>query len=353
MPNIDLPLEQLWSYVPRETEPPDFDQFWAKALDEARSDAGPAGPAGSGASARSATSPSSTSSPSSPGSGFEIGLEMDAPYMPLAGVEANKVWMTGLGKARISGWYVRPSTGGPFPGIAHFHGYSGRGARPLEVYTLAAQGIAVLSMDCRGQSGDSPDMPAVDAGHQAGWLTRGLSDPWTHYYRYVFADAALTVEALASRQEVDASRIAVMGMSQGGGLALAAAALSGKASFVWSDMPFLSDFPRAIEITPTSPYTEVSTHLRRHPELAEAAFRALSYIDVANHAKRIQCPATLSVGLWDQTCPPSTVFAAYQRLATQDKDLVVLPYHGHEVTYELEERRFSQILARLLVKPAR
>ena len=339
MPNIDFSLEELWSYVPVETEPPDFDQFWAKALGEARSDAG------------FAISGSASSSGSGSGSGS--GLEIDAPYMPLAGVEANKVWMTGLGKARISGWYVRPSTGGPFPGIAHFHGYSGRGARPLDVYTLAAQGIAVLSMDCRGQSGDSPDMPAVDAGHHAGWLTRGLSDPSTHYYRYVFADAALTVDALASREEVDASRIAVMGMSQGGGLALAAAALSGKASFVWSDMPFLSDFPRAVEITPASPYTEVSTHLRRRPELAGTAFRTLAYIDVANHAKRIQCPARVSVGLWDQICPPSTVFAAYKRLASEDKDLVVLPYHGHEVTYELEEQRFSEILARLLVKPAR
>ena len=319
MPNIDLTLEQLWSYVPTETEPPDFDQFWAKTLDAARSDA------------------------NSPGGGLEI----DEPYIPLAGVQANKIWMTGLGNARVSGWYVRPRTGGPFPGVAHFHGYSGRGARPLDVYALAAQGLAVISIDCRGQAGDSPDIPAVDAGHHAGWLTRGLADPATHYYRYVFSDAALAVEALAARDEVDASRIAVMGMSQGGGLALAAAALSGKASFVWSDMPFLSDFPRAVEITPRSPYTEVSTYLKRRPELAETAFQTLAYIDVANHARRISCPAKVSVGLWDDICPPSSAFAAYGRLASADKELIILPYHGHELTYELEERRFSELLARL------
>jgi cephalosporin-C deacetylase len=117
-------------------------------------------------------------------------------------------------------------------------------------------------------------------------------------------------------------------------------------------MPFLSDFPRAVEITPTPPYTEISSYLKRRPDVAERAFRTLSYIDVANHARRVSCPTRMSVGLWDQTCPPSTVFAAYRRLASQDKDLVVLPYHGHEVTYELEEVRFGELVRRLGVAPS-
>lgn len=313
MPNIDLPLAELWSYSPTETEPPDFDEFWAETLGEARA---------------------------------STGLSLGEAYMPLAGVEANRAWLSGLGGERVSGWYVRPAAGGPFPGVVHFHGYGGRGARPLELYALAAQGLAVLSMDCRGQGGDAPDAP-VSSGHHPGWLTRGLEDPARHYYRYVFADAALAVEALCSREEVDEARVATTGMSQGGGLAIAAAALSGRACFVWADEPFLCDFPRAVEITPNPPYTEVSTYLKRRPDLAEAAFRTLSYVDVANHARRLACPAKLSVGLWDQVCPPSTVFGTFRRVASSDKELIVLPYHGHELTYELEERRFKELLARL------
>ena len=325
MPSIDLPLEQLRTYSPTETEPPDFDQFWASTLEEARRDASTSGP----------------------------GLEVGDAYAPLSGVSANQVWITGLGGARLSGWYVRPSTGGPFPGVAHFHGYGARGARPLEVYALAAQGVAVLSMDCRGQGGRSPDMPSVDGGHRPGWLTRGLEGPSTHYYRYVFADAVLTVDALSSREEVDSERVAVTGMSQGGGLALAAAALSGKVSFVWSDEPFLSDFRRAVEIAPLPPYTEVAAYLRAWPALEETAFRTLAYVDVANHARRIRCPATVTVGLWDEICPPSTVFGAFNRLASTDKELVVFPFHGHEVTYEIEERRFGELMRRLGAGPAR
>jgi cephalosporin-C deacetylase len=315
MPSIDLPLEELRTYMPEETEPADFDQFWAKTLEEARS----AGP----------------------------GLQLDAPYMPLAGVEAHHVWMTGFGSARLSGWYVRPATGGPFPGIAHFHGYSGRGARPLETYALAAQGIAVLSMDCRGQGGDSPDVPPLGGGHYPGWLTSGLADPATYYYRYVFADAVLAVDALAAQDEVDETRIAITGASQGGGLSLAAAALSGRASFVWADVPFLSDFPRAVTVAPNPPYTELAEFLRRRPELADTAFQTLSYVDVANHARRVTCPTRVTVGLCDDICPPSTVFAAYGRLACEDKELLVFPYHGHGLTYEIEERRHAELVRAL------
>jgi cephalosporin-C deacetylase len=174
-----------------------------------------------------------------------------------------------------------------------------------------------------------------------------LADPATHYYRYVFADAVLAVDALAAQEEVDETRIAITGASQGGGLSIAAAALSGRASFVWADVPFLSDFPRAVAIAPNPPYTEVAEFLRRRPELADVAFQTLAYVDIANHARRITCPARVTVGLWDDICPPSTVFAAYGRLASEDKELLLFPYHGHGLTYEIEERRFGELVRAL------
>lgn len=321
MPSIDLPLAQLWSYKPATTEQPDFDRFWQEALSEARS--------------------------------LPLDVDLQRTGPDLAGVSCYRALFTSLGGARVAGWYARPSGPGRYPGVAEYHGYSGRGARPLELYNLAAQGVAVLSMDCRGQGGDTPDIPALDGGHQAGWLTRGLRDPRTHYYKYVFCDAVRAVDALASLEEVDEARIATTGLSQGGGLSLAAAALSGRVSFVWSDIPFLCDFPRAVEITGDPPYTEVSSFLRRHPEVQQAAFSTLSYFDIANHAPRLACPVRVTAGLWDATCPPSTIFGMFNRLASSDKQMVVLPYHGHEVTYEVVEQRFAEILRRLNVADGR
>ena len=314
MPRTDLPLEQLRAYEPEAKEPADFDAFWGQALSQAR-----------------ATSAE-----------LELGTEQPK----LAGVTAHQVRFRGLDDAPIAGWLARPDGRGPYPGLVFYHGYGGRGARPLDLYAIAAQGIAVLSMDCRGQDGDSPDVPAVDGGHHSGWITRGLRDPLVHYYRYVYSDAVRALDALAGLDGVDDHHLAVTGGSQGGGLALAAAALSGRASFVWADIPFLCDFPRAVSLG-EAPYTEIATYLRRHPDLEETALRTLSYFDVANLARLVTCPTVVTVGLWDLICPPSTIFGTYKRLSSPDKELVVYPYLGHELTYDMSERRLRALVQRL------
>lgn len=110
---------------------------------------------------------------------------------------------------------------------------------------------------------------------------------------------------------------------------------------MWADVTFLCDYRRAVELAAEPPYTEVAAFLRRHPNLQELAFQTLEYFDCANHAPRVACPTTVTVGLFDPICPPSTIFGTFGRLATVDKELVVLPYHRHETTYEIEELRFN------------
>jgi cephalosporin-C deacetylase len=314
MPRSDLPLKELHLYEPEATEPPDLDAFWAQTLAQARS-----------------TAPE---------------LELGAEQPKLAGVSTFQVRFRGLDDAPIAGWLARPDGPGPHPGLVFYHGYGGRGARPLELYPIAAQGIVVLSMDCRGQDGDSPDMPPVDGGHHSGWITRGLQGPSSHYYRYVYSDAVRAIDCLAALDDVDDKRLAVTGGSQGGGLALAAAALSDRPGFVWADIPFLCDFPRAVNLG-EAPYTEIATYLRRHPDREATALRTLSYVDVANLARMITCPAVVTVGLWDVICPPSTIFGMYKRLSSADKELVVYPYMGHELTYDMSERRLRELVRRL------
>jgi cephalosporin-C deacetylase len=97
-----------------------------------------------------------------------------------------------------------------------------------------------------------------------------------------------------------------------------------------ADVPFLCDIQRAITLAPKAPYTEVPEFLAKNVELIPAALEVLRYIDCALLARRITAPTLVSVGLMDDICPPSTVFAAYNEI-TADKDIIVYPYSGHSV----------------------
>ena len=91
---------------------------------------------------------------------------------------------------------------------------------------VRSAGYAHFVMDTRGQGsawskGDTPD-PESDGGNPQypGFMTRGVLDPKTYYYRRVFTDAVRAVEAAMGHEWVDEMRVAVTGGSQGGGIAL-------------------------------------------------------------------------------------------------------------------------------------
>jgi cephalosporin-C deacetylase len=310
-----MALGELEAYSPRTEAPADLEAFWQQTLAEI-ADISP-------------------------------DPEFDECGPPLRGVQCARISFRGLGGVRVRGWYLRPRGGGPFPGAVCYHGYGGRGARPLELYPLAAQGISVLSIDSRGQSGEVADPPGDAYGHATGLLTKGIRSPQTYYYRGVYADAVQALEVLAALAEVDATRLAVTGPSQGGGLALAVAALSPRPAFVWADVPFLCHFERGVEIALKGPYPEIADFLRRSPALESTVWQTLAYFDNLVLAPWVKAPTVVTAGLWDDICPPSTVFATFARLGADDKQLRHFPCMWHELGYDIDEARLTTIVERL------
>ena len=82
-------------------------------------------------------------------------------------------------------------------------------------------------------------------------------------------------------------------------------------------------------MTEEDPYQEIVRYLSVHRDAAEQTFRTLSYLDGVNFAARATAPALFSVGLLDPVCPPSTVFAAFNRYAG-DAEIEVYPFNQHE-----------------------
>lgn len=238
----------------------------------------------------------------------------------------------------MKAWHLRPAgVPDPLPAVVEFVGYGGgRGGRGLPHERLAwpAARYAYVVMDTRGQGsvwgggGGTPD-PHASGPAVPGFTTRGIEAPEDHYYRRLFTDAVLCVDAVRAMPGVDPARVTVAGVSQGGGTALAVAGLRDDVAAALVGVPFYCHFPRAVGMTDADPYAEVARHLAVHRDRADAVFRTLSYPDGVHFARRATAPALCSTALADTVCPPSTVFAAYNHYA-EPKDITVYPYNDHE-----------------------
>jgi cephalosporin-C deacetylase len=301
---FDMPLEQLKTYLPPREEPPDFNAFWAQTLAEAR------------------------------------GLPLDAVFEPvdygLRTVETFDVTFNGYGGQPVKGWLMLPrQRSGPLPCVVEYIGYGGGRAFPTDWLVWSSAGYAHLVMDTRGQGsawspGETPDPePEGSSPHHPGFMTRGILNPQTYYYRRVFTDGVRAVETARVHPAVDAERIAVTGGSQGGGITIAVGGLEPGVSVVMPDVPFLCHYRRATEISDSAPYSEIARYLKVHRDKIDVAFKTLSYFDGVNFAARSNAQALFSVGLMDLICPPSTVFAAYNHFAGP-KDIRIYQYNEHE-----------------------
>lgn len=303
MPFFDMPISELHRYRPEITEPTDFDEFWSETLSEARSTGG-----------QTVITPI---------------------YTGLVTVDVFDVSFPGFGGDRVAAWLTVPAGAtAPLPAIVAFNGYGGGRGLGHERLTWAAAGYAHLFMDTRGQGsgwgsgGSTPDaVGSAPAG--AGFMTRGILDPRGYYYRRLITDAVLAVDATRALDLVDPARVSAAGVSQGGGLALAVAGLVPDLFAVMPDVPFLCNFERAIGLTGNEPYAEIAAYLAVHRNAVDAVYRTLSYVDGVSFAKRAKAPALFSTALMDQTCPPSTVFAAANWYGG-DVETTVYPFNGHE-----------------------
>ena len=78
----------------------------------------------------------------------------------------------------------------------------------------------------------------------------------------------------------------------------------------------------------------------------EQTFPTLSYCDALNLAPWIKCRTVISNCLWDDICPPSTIFGVYNHL-TCEKQIEIYPFHKHEVPYEHNELKFRVMIETL------
>ena len=298
-----MPFEELKSYRECSPCPEDIDSFWDAAIKEMK-----------------AVDP-------------EVELIPSDFKVPFA--ECFDLYYTGVRGARIHAQYLRPKNNkGPHPAILQFHGYSVNAGDWAEKLGYVANGYSVAAMDCRGQGGKSEDVGGVLGNTLRGHIIRGLDDkPENLLFRHVFLDTAQLAGIVMSMPEVDEKRVGATGGSQGGGLTLACASLEPGIKRLAPMFPFLCDYKRVWSMDlDRNAYEELRQYFRNFDpqhKREEEVFMKLGYIDIQNLVKRIKGEVLMGVGLMDTVCPPSTQFAAYNKIKSSKK-MSVYPDFSHE-----------------------
>ena len=299
--SVDMSLEQLKKYQGSSKRPDDFNEYWENILKKRKF--------------------------------FSGNIEMKRNGFQTPFCECYDIFFHGIEEAVIHVKYLKPrNIRGKIPAIIEFHGYGGCSKDWTYKLPYAACGIAVFSMECRGQMGDSTDSFGVQNHFRNCNLIRGEMTPEDLYYKKVFLDALDLMDIVMEFDYININKIGTMGYSQGGGIALALAALNTNVNKVFAVYPFLSDYKRCWDMDTGAAYEEIKDYFRqRDPqhERENEFFNNLGYIDIQNMAHWIKADVVMTTGLMDKVCPPSTQFAVYNKLLCRKKHLI-FPEYGHE-----------------------
>lgn len=301
---IDMPVKELEYYNGSNPKPVDFDEYWEKAIEEMK-----------------AVDP-------------QVVITKAAFQTPE--VECYDMYFTGVNGARIYAKHLRPKNiTGKIPAVLQFHGYGGDSGDWYGKLGYAASGVAVFAMDCRGQAGKSEDVGGVCGNTFHGQIIRGLceEDPHKLLFRDIFLDTAELAGIVMAMDFVDETKVYATGESQGGALTIACASLEPRIAKAAPVYPFLCDYKRVWDMDlDIRAYAELKDYFRNYDprhEREEEIFTKLGYIDLQYLACRIKGETLMFTGLMDIVCPPSTQYAAYNKM-TCKKRHILYPDFEHE-----------------------
>ncbi len=307
MRSAELTLEKLYEYDGTNPKPNDFENYWEKALDEL--------------------------------SCQSLDYTLEKVESSFKDVLLYHMYFTGVANARIHCRLLVPAKGDKkFPALANFHGYTMNCGDWYDKLPFVYNGFVVAAMDVRGQSGLSQDTLQTMGSTLHGHIVKGVDDEDPHnlMYRNIYLDTVQLIRILKTMPFVDSERIGAYGASQGGGLTLACAALEPSVKAISSCYPFLCDYMRVWDLHQAhinTAYLELHSYFRRKDPMHEREtefWTRLGYIDNQYLAPRIRANTLMFCGLDDTVCPPSTQFAAYNRI-TSPKQVLIYPEYGHEM----------------------
>lgn len=278
-------------------------------------------------------------------------VPMDAKMtlMPERCTEKTNVYQVNLQNfrvgARLYGILCVPKKEGKYPALLQV---PGAGVRPYggDIAT-ADKGIITFQIGIHGVPVDMNPSVYTDmgAGLLAGYWNYNMDDRDRFYYKRVYLGCIRANDFLTSLPQFDGSNLAVVGGSQGGALSIITTALDPRVKSLGVFYPALSDvtgylFDRA------GGWPHYFDKTNRAWNEKKDKISTLSFYDVVNFARRVKVPGYYSWGYNDETCPPTSMYAAYNVISAP-KELYLALDTGHWTYPEQGEKMNAWLLNRL------
>lgn len=246
-------------------------------------------------------------------------------------VNVYHVNMQGYGNSRLYGILCVPKKEGKYPAILRV---PGAGVRPYggDIYR-AEQGFITLEIGIHGVpvNLDPGVYTSLASGPLYGYPSFNMEDKDRYYYKRVYLNCVRANDFLAGLPEYDGANLGVMGGSQGGALSIVTASLDARVKYLAAMYPALCDVTGYMKGRAGG-----WPHLFRNEPVSKDAVATAGYYDVVNFAKGLKAPGYYTWGYNDETCPPTSMYAAYNSI-TAPKDLYLLLETGHAVWPEQQE----------------
>ena len=179
-------------------------------------------------------------------------------------------------------------------------------------------------------------------GKENGYLYNGIDNRDRYYMKRVYLSLVRCLDVLTSLPQWDGRNLVVQGGSQGGALAIVAAALDSRVTQCIVNHPALSDMG-AYSAGLTGGYP----HFNRTPGMfTPDNLNTMAFYDVVNFARHVKAHTYMTWGYNDDTCPPTTSYAVWNTL-TCPKESLITPINEHWTSDDTEFHQMEWMLQHL------
>ncbi len=267
------------------------------------------------------------------------------------GFECSNVEINCTGPKPVRGYFAKPNSAAPksLPIVLFVHAAGVKGSwclsRPETAINYAKMGNGTLAFDlnAHGMLNGEPQeyYDDLEAGELKGYYFQGIENREEFYFRGMYLRLMRTLDFLTSQPEWDGKRIIVIGESQGGGQALAAAGLDKRVSAVVATVPAMCDWGGTLAGRKggwPQPFAQNGDK--------QKMLQTLPYFDAAHLLKNSKVTLVTEIGFIDYTCPSNSVYAALNQ--SKGKKIVFgVPYRGHHV----DQKQFQKIWEETVYQP--